>query len=109
MPHNSKPRRVIFSSRRAIEALQQMVEHNHKLLHQILEGQKKIMTVAEDLTREVQETKDAVGAVAVKMQELLDIIAANPNNTPAMTDAIAALNDIQTQLAAMAAPTPPSV
>lgn len=65
------------------------------------------MTQAEDLTREIQETRDAVGAVAVKMQELLDIIAANPNNSQAVADAIDALNEIQTQLASMSTPPNP--
>lgn len=67
---------------------------------------RNIMTQAEDLTREIQETRDAVGAVAVKMQELLDIIAQNPNNSQAVADAITALNEIQTQLATLSAPKP---
>ena len=65
----------------------------------------KIMTIAEDLTREIQETKDAVGVVATRMQELIDQLNSEGGLSAAAQAAVDGLNEIQTTLATMAAPT----
>lgn len=108
MTHNQPRRRVVYlTSRRAHKEIMEMLRHQHDLLHRILKGQDKLMTQAEDLTREMQETKDAVGVVAVRMQELIDQLANQPALTAAAQAAIDGLNEIQTQLASMGS-TPPA-
>lgn len=101
--------RLLHDKHHGLEAITERDQHNHELLHKILERMERIMTQAEDLTREIQETRDAVGVVAARMQELIDQLASQPALTAAAQAAVDGLNDIQTQLAAMAAPaTPPT-
>jgi ABC-type transporter Mla subunit MlaD len=100
----------------------QLLQHLHKLAHENAQVQEqlmhilrrtfrkvgKIMSIQEDLTREIQETKDAVGVVAARMQELIDQLASQPALTAAAQAAVDGLNEIQTTLAALAAPATPT-
>lgn len=65
------------------------------------------MTEATDrLTREVAETKEAIMAKLADMQAQIDILKANPGDESAVIAAADALDQIQTDLAAAAEPTP---
>jgi uncharacterized protein involved in exopolysaccharide biosynthesis len=101
----SKPR--YLTSKRAHYETMQALMHMHKHQLEILERMKDIMTAFDDLTREVQETKDAVGQALVKMQELIDEIKANPSNAAAVTAAVQQLDELQTQIAAVINPPAP--
>jgi chromosome segregation ATPase len=79
----------------------------------------KLMSTSEDLAREVQETKDAVSALEGRYQAKIDELQAqtvtmqshiddlqtalDAGDTPAAQAAVAALNDLQTEMANVAA------
>lgn len=66
-----------------------------------LERRMDEMTKAtEDLTREVQETRDAVLAKVAEMQKHIDDLLANPADESAVIAAAEALNELQGELAA---------
>lgn len=106
MPNDRRSARYLTSKRAHHETMQALTHmHQHQL--EIIEGMKNIMTAFDDLTREVQETKDAVGQALTKMQELIDEIKANPANVAAVTAAVQQLDEIQTQIAAAINPPTP--
>lgn len=53
----------------------------------------------DDLTREVQETKDAVMGKLAEMQEQIDILLENPGDESAVIAAAEALNQLQSDIA----------
>lgn len=86
MARAERPRRVFLSpTRRAIEALQQTVEHNHKLLHKILEGMEKMSKELDRIVSETAEIKGSIDSAIALLEKLAQLIRDNVGNPAALT------------------------
>lgn len=65
------------------------------------------MALEDDLKREMEEMGTAVNEMLVEQKRLIDIIAASPNLSAAVTAAVAELDALQSRIKA-AIPTPPT-
>jgi hypothetical protein len=106
--------RVVPATLRRHRETIEVLTHLHQ--HQLAQGEalahierriKKLSKATDDLTREVQETREAVLAKVAAMQAKIDEILANPGDETAVIAAAEALNTLQGEITEVVQPADP--